>query len=299
MEPYKKGTPFSHWVERLEFLFVANKISESDRRAYFIAVCGPYIYAKLKLLFPVSNLTDIPLETMIEKLKMRIDRTATDVPNTRETNADVFQLLKLQTKLCTCGLFKDTTFHDRLITGLNEADKVLETAKKITRDWGTANTSSGTLTQKTLPLDEVTKLIKLGEPVETAMASFLAVHNARNQQVCKQHVKLPVKSRLGFQPYDKNHVGQKNVNVFQPTTELAGKRTESQRKKELRICFFCGMAGHVVRCCFKLKNLRRNAIAQMKQKVLDSQTQTETIDYKAMETDSDSDEAGNWKRSNK
>ncbi|XP_062559554.1 uncharacterized protein LOC134224245 [Armigeres subalbatus] len=75
IEPYRKGTRFGEWVERLEFYFSYNNVTPDARRACFITLGGPVIYHELKLLSPTNNLTTVSYEDMIEKLREKIIAT--------------------------------------------------------------------------------------------------------------------------------------------------------------------------------------------------------------------------------
>ncbi|XP_058827088.1 uncharacterized protein LOC131687063 [Topomyia yanbarensis] len=158
MEPFRKGTSFTHWVERLEFLFIANKIPEVDRKAHFITLVGPHVYYEIKLLFRTGSLTDVPLATIVDKLKVRLDNTASGVcqrisfnqriQNADESAEDFLLALKLQAELCAYGGFKKTAILDRLLAGLrdvmlkqrilSEPVQSLKAAENVIQTWEAA-----------------------------------------------------------------------------------------------------------------------------------------------------------------
>lgn len=51
LEPFRKGTSFSDWVDRLRFFFNMNKVTDEAKRDHFIALSGPVIFKELKLAF--------------------------------------------------------------------------------------------------------------------------------------------------------------------------------------------------------------------------------------------------------
>ena len=56
IEPYRMGTSFTDWAARLKFLFIVNKIEDSEvKKAHFITLGGPIVYSQLKLLYPTGN----------------------------------------------------------------------------------------------------------------------------------------------------------------------------------------------------------------------------------------------------
>lgn len=299
IEPYQKGTPFTHWAERLHISFMANKVPENEHKAYFLALCGPYLYAELKLLFPMDSLIDIPLATMIAKLKERIDVKATSGTRHREglqtaeqSVEDFLLALKFHGELCECGLFTNPIVRDHLLTVLNETDQTLKSSEKIVRMWLVAKRTFQSIIKCSL-LEQISSLV---QPVERLLS--LSINNALRQQG-NQQKKIPIKERLGFQPYNKYCFEQRDSVGVEPKGPQEY-HPKIRGRKYFRICFFCGKLGHVQRRCFELKNMKKNVtrlVEQMEPTSAEKQNVKEPlIRDRAEETDSDSDPGGNWKR---
>ncbi|XP_058453232.1 uncharacterized protein LOC131431848 [Malaya genurostris] len=329
LEPFRKGTSFTHWVERLDFVFMANKIPEAERKAHFVTLVGPYVYSELKLLFPTGSLTDVPLNTMIERLKMRLDKTASGVcqrisfnqriQNVDESAEDFLLALKLQAELCAYGAFKDTAIRDRLLAGLkdvmlkqrilSEADQTLESAEKIIQTWEAAKNNVKTLSSEPFSIHNVVSMASNGNTMGKAMGKLAAAYNAANNPIPqKQNSRLPVKDRLGFRPYGnpryQKHFGYNRYqqkNTWKPNSNF--KPADFRESFETRICDFCGLKGHLKKRCFRLKNMKKEAVKLVEQmKPGTSGTSTQNISdlmnrMRTEESDNDdSDEGGNWKR---
>lgn len=175
IEPYRKGTPFGEWVERLEFYFSYNNVSNEHKRACFITLSGPIIYHELKLLFPTNNLKEVSYEDMVAKLRTRIDKTESDLIqrlkfNNRtqqpdETVEDFVLSVKLQAEFCSFEGFKDVAIRDRILAGvrdkslrerlLNEEKLTLATAEKIIATWELAGKN-----RKDYPIKTTAILVK-------------------------------------------------------------------------------------------------------------------------------------------
>ena len=80
IEPYRMGTSFTDWSARLKFLFIVNKIEDSEtKKAHFITLGCPIIYLQLKLLYPTRNFDGISYDDLIKKLCERFDKTESDM----------------------------------------------------------------------------------------------------------------------------------------------------------------------------------------------------------------------------
>lgn len=328
MEPYRMGSSFTQWAERFEFFFLASKVPEGERKSHFITLGGPHIYSELRLLFPTGNLIDLPLATMIEKLKMRIDKTASGIcqrisfnqriQRVDETAEDFLLALKLQAEHCDYGSFKSIAIRDRLLAGLKDvslkqkilgdADQSLESAEKLIQTWEAAKNSVQHLSSNAISITEVADMHKPGQPVGPAMNAILKLSKTLQEQ---ENNRLSVKQRLGLRPNDKNQfsdskfVGKKHFQSdrrwghsrdFRP----AGYREnqpDTRRYKDFRICDFCGIRGHIKRRCLKRKNLKKEAINlvdQMKPGPSGNQHFTELFErMRTEDTDSDDSDEGN------
>lgn len=79
LEPYRKGSSFSDWVDRLRFFFNMNKVTDEAKRDHFITLSGPFIFRELKLLYPNTDLAQVE---MVNKLTARLDKTESDISAT-------------------------------------------------------------------------------------------------------------------------------------------------------------------------------------------------------------------------
>nr|XP_019535792.2 uncharacterized protein LOC109407241 [Aedes albopictus] len=124
----------------------------------------------------------------------------------------------------------------------------------------------------------------------------------------------PVKSRLGYSPYQKEQWRNKQRQDDGRTDQTKqwqnrGQSSEERNRPWIRpdysqmICNFCGVKGHIKRKCFKLKNMQRDAINMVE---ASGSGHKERDDYMSdlvnrMRTESDSEsevEDSNWKRAN-
>lgn len=155
IEPYRKGCSFADWVERLEYSFVINAITDQNKKAYLIALSGPVIFSELRLLYPRESLSEVSYPDMVAKLKARLDKIESDLVqrmkfNSRvqqpdETAEDFVLSLKLQAEFCSFGEFKQVAIRDRILAGLrdgalrhrllNEESLTLQSAEKLIATW--------------------------------------------------------------------------------------------------------------------------------------------------------------------
>ncbi|XP_062561133.1 uncharacterized protein LOC134225238 [Armigeres subalbatus] len=336
IEPFRKGTSFTHWVERLEFFFLANKIAENDRKSHFITLSGSFIYSELRKLFPTGDLLEVSLAVMVEKLKARLDKTASGVcqritfnqrvQDLDESVEDFLLALKIQAELCAYGEFKDTAIRDRLLAGLKDValkqrilsdpDQTLETAEKIIQTWEAARSNAQTLSANISPNFHRIAAMGNGAPAGTALHRLAQVYNkSRNYKTNYKadRNRMPVKSRLGFQPQyiDRNsgyqYRNNRYKNNFQKPRSVDWRRRGDQSVSDPRFCDFCRMQGHLKRKCYKLKNMRKDSVQLLEQmkpgtsgtNVPDVSELLNRMTTQDSEESDDSDSGGNFKRSNK
>lgn len=130
IEPYRKGFSFTDWIERLEYSFVINEITDQNKKAYLIALSGPVIFSELRLLYPSEKLSEVLYSDMVTKLKARLDKTESDLVQRMKFNCRMQQLdesaedfvlsLKLQAEFCSFGEFKQVAIRDRILAGLRD-----------------------------------------------------------------------------------------------------------------------------------------------------------------------------------
>ncbi|XP_055599783.1 uncharacterized protein LOC129748990 isoform X2 [Uranotaenia lowii] len=310
IEPYRRGTSFSDWVERLGYCFLVNKISDDDKKAHFITLAGPFIFTELKLLFPgPGKLTEASFSQIVAALKTRIDKVDDEVSQRLafsgrfqepgESAEDYLLSLKLMAEFCNFE-GKDKTIRDRLLFGvtdiplkqllIKEPNLTLSVAEKIIAGYELAR-----------------KHTKVMEHSQAQTAAVGVVGSMRG----------PVKSRLGSRPAGREPYRSENVRSFDYNYKRGGQRYDDSKEKNQypgqrrpdydRItCSYCNRKGHLVHKCFELKNRKRDAV-KFADAVEEPRSSGLTTDKHLSEmlnrlraarsdSDSDSDTGTSWKR---
>lgn len=91
LEPYRRGSSFTDWVDRLRFFFHMNKVADDAKRDHFITLSGPVIFKELKLLYPNTDLEKVSYDEMVKKLKAHLDKTESDLMQRLKFNIRVQQ----------------------------------------------------------------------------------------------------------------------------------------------------------------------------------------------------------------
>ena len=69
LSSFKEGDDWSQYVERLQFYFQANGITEDvQKRATLLLVAGPAVYKQLSSLITPAKPADLPFERILEAL---------------------------------------------------------------------------------------------------------------------------------------------------------------------------------------------------------------------------------------
>ncbi|XP_062539510.1 uncharacterized protein LOC134207707 [Armigeres subalbatus] len=327
IEPYRKGSSFCDWVDRLAYCFEANGVADEMKKAHLITLGGPVMYTELKLLYPNGALSTAAYADIVAKLKARLDKVEPDVIqraqfNSRirqpgETLEDFVLALKLQAEFCGFGDFKNMALRDRIVAGvndkalqqrlLNEDKLTLETAEKIITTWQIAETNAKVLGNRETAWDHIAAL-KTADPntTGTAMRKLAATFELSKQG---EHSRGPIKSRLGFrQSPGRQGYYQRQQNVWRRPRPLQLEDWGNQdHRRTARFsnftCDYCGIKGHIKRRCFKLKNLKRNAVNMVETPKPvssvddDMQDLINRMTMKDSDTEEeDMDEGANWKR---
>lgn len=323
IEPYRKGTPFGEWVERLEFYFSYNNVSNEHKRACFITLSGPIIYHELKLLFPTNNLKEVSYEDMVAKLRTRIDKTESDLIqrlkfNNRtqqpdETVEDFVLSVKLQAEFCSFEGFKDVAIRDRILAGvrdkslrerlLNEEKLTLATAEKIIATWELAGKNSERLSHKDDGhFGQIASLAHPTGKIGSSMGKLLATYGAARAYNGVSSPRIPVRERLGHRPFVRKYEDSRRFKDWKETEKFRPGEWRQKQSYADMTCNFCGAKGHIKRKCFKLKNMEREKVNLVKAYEPEEGCSDASIAglLNRMRTeDSDSDDGdtgGNWKR---
>lgn len=234
IEPFRKGTSFADWFERIELFFSVNNVQPDMKRGYFVTLGGPVIFSELKLLFPTTSVQEIPYEEMTSKLKSRLDKTESDliqrlkfnnrVQQPDETVEDFILSVKLQEEFCTFGTFKNTAVRDRILAGLRdnslrqrlltEENLTLESAEKIIATWELAGTNNRNLTGTAVGLESIAYLRNQGRgPIGSSLNrlanTFQMAHNSNTMTTQNGSYRGPVKNRLGFRATERENSGER------------------------------------------------------------------------------------------
>ncbi|XP_062710644.1 uncharacterized protein LOC134288785 [Aedes albopictus] len=226
IEPYRKGCSFSDWLERLEYSFVINAITDQNKKAYLIPLSGPIIFSELRLLYPRESLSEVTYPDMVAKLKARLDKTESDLVqrmkfNSRvqqqdETAEDFVLSLKLQAEFCSFGEFKQVAIRDRVLAGLtdgaliqrllNEENLTLQSAEKLIATWEIAGANA-----RTIGSGGASALVAslrnrnpnpAGRSFNKLARVFDLAKNSPRHIEDEEGERRPVKTRLGYkQPY--------------------------------------------------------------------------------------------------
>ncbi|XP_055599178.1 uncharacterized protein K02A2.6-like [Uranotaenia lowii] len=273
IEPYRRGTSFSNWVERLRFCFQVNNISDIQRKPLLFTLSGPVVFDELMLLFPNDQLANAEYDDMIDRLKQRFDkkessrilrfRFTTRVQEPNETLEDFILSLKMQAEFCNFGDAKSSMILDRIIAGVRdvnlrqrllvEQNLTQEMAENLVATWEMAQTNAFAMG---------------GQGPTSGIGRYGQVANLRG----------PVKSRLGNRPAIRGPYESRNYHqqegfegrqtrrytgtIPKTTSENSSYQEDKRRKPDYRntVCDFCKIKGHPKRKCFKLKNLKRKAV---------------------------------------
>lgn len=293
IEPYRRGTSFNDWYTRMKYFFGVNKIRDDEKKAYFITISGPVIFAEMKLLYPAGNFEEASLDDIVSKLKSRLDKTDTDlvqrykfstrIQNPDESVEDFVLNLKLQAEFCGFENFKEVAIIDRLIAGISDKklrqrllseDKLtLASAEKLIATWEVARANAGAAEQPNSGNSNMVAAVNnRSSGTHGIVANRLSrVYDlARNQSGFGHNAggtssRGPVKSRLGFkspgkmQPSYRDRRGAEADN-YRQDGRVGGQRQWQRPDYSQMICNFCGIKGHIRKKCFKLKNLNRDAV---------------------------------------
>lgn len=168
IEPFRKGTSFTDWADRLIYTFDANEVKDDKKKkAHFMNLCGPFLYTHIKSLYNETERKAASFEDIITKLKQKLDKVDPDLiqryrfshrsQQVEETAEEFVQAVKLQAEFCGFGDFKDVAIMDRVLAGLSdeglkemllkEEKLTLATMDKLITTWNVARENARSLNQ--------------------------------------------------------------------------------------------------------------------------------------------------------
>ncbi|XP_055619950.1 uncharacterized protein LOC129764660 [Toxorhynchites rutilus septentrionalis] len=283
IEPYRKGTSFGDWADRLAYTFDANDLSAAKRKSHFMNLCGPFVYSQLKLCYRKDELDSANYDEIVVKLKQKLDKTEPDLVHRfrfshraqqpDESAEDFVQAVKLQAEFCGFGEFKNVAIQDRVLAGLRDEDLkqlllkeeslIIEKMDKLITTWNIAKNNEHTFNNNSNRF---------------VQQSYYPYEQRVNQ------IRRPIQQRLGFPTnnnLNRDSFAQRNnaingVNKFQHNNSRringynnrnnynnGNGRNNFYRFKHNyadMICDHCWVNGHIKRKCFALKNLKRDAV---------------------------------------
>ncbi|XP_062554830.1 uncharacterized protein LOC134219941 isoform X2 [Armigeres subalbatus] len=325
IEPYRKGQTFATWIKRLAVHFRVNKVKDADKKDQMFILGGDYLFGVAEKLYPTEALMDeVEYETLVQKLKERLDRTdsvliqrynfSTKVQQPGETASDFIFTLKLQAENCEFGDQKNRLILDRILVGLSDNNLkhrlltedsskfTLEQAEKIIATWEMAATHTRALSNN----DDIGLVASMNDrhPLTGGRGALV-----RRMKELAEGFRRPVKSRLGVRPEIRpaeerhhysprprfpSHTAQRRDQSAGPSHQR--NRANDQQRVDQRICDYCGRRGHVQRKCYKLKQEKRGTVQHIDTLAAASSTGSLAERLTRLRSmDCDSDDHG-WKR---
>ncbi|XP_062550769.1 uncharacterized protein LOC134215640 [Armigeres subalbatus] len=291
---YRKGQSFSSWFKRLGYHFRINKVADADKKDHMFLLGGDYLFEVAQNLYFSERLLDeAPLEELIEKLKRKLDKMdsaliqrfkfESRVQQSGETASEFLFSLKLQAEYCNYKSDKQDRILDRVLIGLSDdalrqkllaedGDKLnLAQVEKIISTWELAASNAKTLTHDH-SFEQIASIVGSRDIFLQRMAD--SVHGCG-----------PMKRRLGYRyssavgernakPYYRHNNRVDNCSQFKQVRSHQDQhrrhqdalvrpgelKNESRIVIDRRVCYYCGVRGHVRRRCPKLEQFKMDPI---------------------------------------
>ena len=226
---------WTHYIERLEFFFVANDITTDDKKkAVMLSVCGAETYK----LFRSLSAPDKPSDKSYTDLKTVIQAHLSPTPNiiaerfalntrSRQSSESVSQYvaeLKRLSQDCQYGASLNDMLRDRLVCGINDSS----IQRKLLSEGST------------LSFDNA---FKIALSIESATQQSAAMHPQQQFTGNRSHESILKVSDTSRVPPFK---GQES-NCFR----CGSKHNPATCPFKDQNCFFCNSKGHTARVCRK------------------------------------------------
>ena len=218
---------WTQYVERLDHFFIANGITDGDRKkSAFIAVIGPTTYTLLRNLVSPEKSGDKSYEQLATTLKNHYNPTPSETVqrskfNSRfrrpgESVATFVSELRSLAEFCNFGASLDDLLRDRIVCGINH----------------------GKIQQRLL----AEKTLTLARAIELAQGMETAEKNAKE---------LPQNDIPSAEKVNRGAQGKNGKRKFEGTCFCCGKSGHKRNDCRLKNVVFpgCGKTGHVVRVC--------------------------------------------------
>lgn len=235
---------FENFSERLDNFFTVNSIKDTDKKAYFISLMGPKMYATLKnLLVPdvpkdkaYSELIDVLKAHYAPKKNITYERFLFNKRNQRENEAIAEYAVQLRKLASSCQFetFLEQALRDRFLCGLRSShiqSKLLAEGEKLTFD----------------------KAIEAALLVENAESNTRSLHTESLRPASEVNF---VKNKFGKSvPKYMNRPKQNFKNQKLKSCYRCGKDHEARNcPYKGYTCNLCRQKGHLAAVCFQNKN---------------------------------------------
>ncbi|KAL2095791.1 hypothetical protein ACEWY4_007939 [Coilia grayii] len=225
---------WSRYAERLNFYFVANSISDDDKkRAILLTVCGPVVYGVLRDLIAPSEPADMSFNDLVTKLQDHYDPKSNVIVerfkfqscarNCEESVNSFVARLKHQAARCAFAGTLEERLRDQLVWGINmeQLQKRLLAVPNLT--WG--------------------KALEICLAFETAERGALALQPTKDINKVTPHYQ-PGRAQRGPDSKTTSSQSQRCYRCGE------AHRPDGCRFKDV-VCHYCSKRGHIARWCRK------------------------------------------------
>ena len=233
LSEYDMQEDWSEYIERLEFYFEANGVSDGEKqRAILLSVCGSKTYKLIRNLTTPQKPSDKTFAELVDLVQGHQHPKPSAIVqrfkfNTRfrkpgESIASYVAELRSLSEHCDFKTTLEEMLRDRLVCGVND--------EQIQRRL---------LAESSL---DFKKALKIATSMETAVKS--------SRELANQMVKEDVKSESSATVHRVDNSSQRNhQNLKQECGRCGGKHDPQQCKFLQAKCFLCKKRGHIARKC--------------------------------------------------